>query len=119
MHYQYIDPSVLLDTIAGDMAAYCGLLQIYLDIAPVSHADLQQAIAARDCKAIASCSHALKGSVMLVGAQGLTALLQTLEAQARQGHTGDLDAAAPELATQFDYVLQEVLASLAESAAEL
>ncbi len=115
MRYQHIDPSILLDTIGGDRAAYCDLLRIYLDIAPAAYASLQQAIEARDAPAVARCSHTLKGSVMLVGAHGLTALLQALEMQARQEPGADLPAAAPALARQFDQVLQEVQASLADN----
>lgn len=118
MHFQHIDPSVLLDTVGDDKAAYCGLLRIFMDIAPAAHVDLQQALQHGDCAVIARTSHALKGSVMLVGAEGLTALLQTIEVQARQEQEDGLLALAPVLAKRFDQVLEEVLVSLADSSAE-
>ena len=59
---------------------------------------------------IATASHALRGMTVMVGAEGLSALLQALERQAR---TGTAPAPDCELAALFGQVMDEVATSMA------
>jgi len=106
--YLAIDPAVLMAA-AGDRATFDALARTFLDCAPPLCAALQQALADGRHAAIGQHSHALKGMTVLVGAAGLTALLQQLETAARLGQP--MPAAAT-LAPDFARVLREVALSL-------
>jgi HPt (histidine-containing phosphotransfer) domain-containing protein len=106
--YRAIDPAVLMAA-AGDRATFDALARTFLDCAPPLYAALQQALADGRPAAIGQHSHALKGMTVLVGATGLTALLQQLETAARLGQPVP---AAATLAPDFDQVLREVALSL-------
>lgn len=103
--YIHIDPQVLLDAADGDIAVFCDLCQTFLDIAPPMLRELEAAVDRQDRAAAARHSHSLKGTVALVGARELAALLQAVESAAGS------DAPIPDLAAPqalFGSVAQEV-----------
>jgi HPt (histidine-containing phosphotransfer) domain-containing protein len=108
--YHGIAPAVLMRAVAGDLASFRSLSQVYLAIAPPALARMRAARTAGDRRALAHESHALKGSAMLVGAQALSALLQQIELQAGAG----VDSAPlwPALEQQFGLVMEEVSDSI-------
>lgn len=104
--YLHIDPRVLLDAADGDVAIFRDLCQTFLDIAPPMLRELEAAVARRDRAAAARHSHSLKGTVALVGARELAALLQAVESAARSDDAPIPDLAAPQ--ALFGSVAQEV-----------
>ncbi|MBA5603768.1 Hpt domain-containing protein [Duganella sp. FT3S] len=106
--YQAIAPEVLMQAVAGDLASFRSLSQVYLGIAPPALARMRAARAAGDARALAHESHALKGSAVLVGAHALSALLQRIELQAGAGALDACVALWPELERQFGLVMDEV-----------
>ena len=110
--YQAIAPDVLMKAVAGDLAAFRSLSQVYLAIAPPALARMRAARAAGDARALAHESHALKGSAVLVGAHALCALLQQIESQAGAGAAADYVAVWPALKQQFGLVMDEVSDSI-------
>lgn len=112
--YRYIDPSVLMTAVGGDAGAFRQLSDVFLSIAPDAYERLRHALQQRDLPAIVQSSHALKGSTMLVGAVQLTAQLQQLESSARSGALDGFDLVSTGIAPQFEGVMAEVSASIAE-----
>jgi HPt (histidine-containing phosphotransfer) domain-containing protein len=104
--YRAIAPEVLMQAVAGDLASFRSLSQVYLAIAPPALARMRAARAAGDARALAHESHALKGSAVLVGAHALSALLQQIESQA--GAAAECAALWPALEQQFGQVMDEV-----------
>jgi HPt (histidine-containing phosphotransfer) domain-containing protein len=105
--YQVIDPSVLM-RLAGDRSTFRVLSQTFMEHAPELFRQLVSALQQRDYVAIGRQSHALKGMTTLVGAERLSALLQSLEVAARNGGPAD----ANDLGQLFVQVLTEVTASV-------
>ncbi|MBA5687911.1 Hpt domain-containing protein [Rugamonas apoptosis] len=110
--YHAIAPEVLMGAVAGDLASFRSLSQVYLAIAPPGLARMRAARAAGDLRALAHESHALKGSAVLVGAQALCALLQQIELLAGAAGGADLVALWPALEQQFGLVMDEVTDSI-------
>lgn len=112
--YRVIAPEVLMKAVAGDLASFRSLSQVYLAIAPPALARMRAARAGGDTRALAHESHALKGSAVLVGAHALCALLQQIESQAGAGAGAVVDYAAlwPALEQQFGLVMDEVSDSI-------
>lgn len=106
--YRAIAPEVLMKAVAGDLASFRSLSQVYLAIAPAALARMRAARAGGDARALAHESHALKGSAVLVGAHALCALLQQIESQAGAGAAADCAAVWPALEQQFGLVMDEV-----------
>jgi len=81
--YQQINPSVLLDAAGNDLEVFRDLSATFLEIAPAILSRLQQAIGEGNIANVTLESHSLKGTVALVGATQLTALLAQIEALSR------------------------------------
>lgn len=111
--YQAIDPAVLMQ-LAGDRATFRSLSQTFSEHAPGVFQRLQAAVRSADQSGIAHESHALKNMTTMVGAQRLSALLQTMETAARDSRV----AAAADLLQQFTQVLAEVNMSIDDDAIE-
>lgn len=105
--YQVIDPTVLM-RLAGDRSTFRVLSQTFLEHAPELFRQLVSALQQRDYVAIGRQSHALKGMTTLVGAERLSALLQSLELAARR----EVPVDANDLGQLFVQVLTEVTASV-------
>jgi HPt (histidine-containing phosphotransfer) domain-containing protein len=112
--YRHIDPHVLLRAAAGDLATFRALSQTFVAIAPPMLQRLQAALAAGEARALCHESHALKGTVALVGAAALAAALQRLESAAAGGQLGAAAELGDGLAGAFGQVLAEVERSIAE-----
>jgi HPt (histidine-containing phosphotransfer) domain-containing protein len=110
--YRAIAPEVLMKAVAGDLASFRNLAQVYLAIAPPALARMRAARTAGDARALAHESHALKGSAVLVGAHALCALLQQIELQAGAGAVAACAAQWPALEQQFGLVMDEVSDSI-------
>jgi HPt (histidine-containing phosphotransfer) domain-containing protein len=104
--YLHIDPRVLLDAADGDTAVFCDLCRTFLEIAPTLMRNLENAVREQDRAATMRHSHSLKGTVALVGAKELAALLQAIETAANGADTPIPDQAASTLL--FQSVMQEV-----------
>lgn len=112
--YHHIDPPVLLRAAGDDLDAFRSLSETFLQIAPPMFARLQQALNGTDRKALVQASHALRGTVALVGAHALAALLLAIERPTEAGPEAATPAAA-ELSQLMQAVLLEVQASIADS----
>ncbi|PHV05226.1 hypothetical protein CSQ96_21465 [Janthinobacterium sp. BJB412] len=120
--YRCIDPHVLLRAAAGDLETFRALSQTFVAIAPPMLRRLQAALAAGEARALCHESHALKGTVALVGAVALAAALQRVESAAGGGQLAAAADLSHGLAGAFAGVLAEVERSIAEfdgAAAEL
>ena len=113
--YANIDPSVLFELVDRDVAAFCDLSNTFLKIAPPNFASLCSALLSADYVAIAFQSHALKGTAALVGATELTTVLQALEVDAHSGKYQKSDQSMIGLTTLFNFVIQDVQASIRDS----
>lgn len=114
--YEFIDPAGLMATVGGDREAYRALARIYLDTTPGLHTRLQAALQAGDCRTAYQASHALRTSVLLMGARELGDVLHALERFADDGEQAVLPLAQAEVARLFFLVETEVRASLAPGA---
>lgn len=107
--FHHIDPAVLREAVDDDAAALQEMLRIFLGIAAPAFARLAAALQAGDAAATVQASHALRGSVQLVGAAEFSAALLALERRARAGERG-LARELPRLRAQFAVVEAEVQA---------
>lgn len=107
--YLAIDPRVLWRAAGEDRPSFRALSQTFIDVAPQCMAALRQALGGGRPAEIRSASHALKGMTMLVGADPLSALLQSLESRA---HAGLPPPPTAQLEAMFSQVMQEVARSL-------
>ncbi|GIZ52802.1 Hpt domain-containing protein [Noviherbaspirillum aridicola] len=112
--YSHIDPEVLLDMIERDPDDFAQLSQTFLRIAPPGMQRLEAAAGAGDAGAVRHESHALKGSLMLVGASACAGQANELERAAMEARAEDFPALLPALRTEFAAVLAEVAASIVE-----
>ncbi|GJI89714.1 Hpt domain-containing protein [Duganella hordei] len=107
--YLAIDPRVLWRAAGGDRLSFRALSQTFIDVAPERLAVLRQALGGGRPAEIRAASHALKGMTLLVGADALSALLQSLEIQA---HAGLPLPPVTQLEALFSQVMREVARSL-------
>ncbi|SFM64997.1 Hpt domain-containing protein [Rugamonas rubra] len=112
--YRCIDPHVLLRAAAGDLETFRALSHTFVAIAPPMLRRLLAALAAGEARALCHESHALKGTVALVGAAALAAALQRVESAAGGGQLGVAAELCDGLAGAFGRVLAEVERSIAE-----
>lgn len=113
-HYAHIDPAALLDLIEHDAEAFADLSRTFLRIGPPGMARLEAAIGIADCALVRHESHALKGSLMLLGAARCARHAQDLEQAAARAAPADFARLWPLLRAEFDAVVAEVAASIAE-----
>lgn len=111
-HYQFIDPSFLMQTVSDDLDLFIELSTIFLTIAPPMFKRLTQAIHDDDSKVAGFESHALKGSTSMVGATQLSTLLGQVERHSRHNEPAMVRPCLPELTRLFDAVLEEINTSI-------
>lgn len=87
--YQAIDTLVLLAAVGEDRQLFRELSRIFLDTAPALLARIECTRNGAAPDFIHAC-HTLRGITALIGARALSALLLTLEQQARRGAMPDL-----------------------------
>jgi signal transduction histidine kinase/CheY-like chemotaxis protein len=75
----------LLSRVGGDAAVLSELIQVFQDECPRQLEAIRQAIADHDAEGVYQAAHALKGSAGTFEAYEIMALLQRLEARAREG----------------------------------
>lgn len=99
--YQHINPTVLLDVAGHDTQAFVELIRTFLDIAPPMFERLIRAIEAGNLRVITLESHSLKGTVALIGAQQITALLAQIEAFSRHREIDKIKTMQAELSMLY------------------
>lgn len=99
-----INPDRLQEVAMGDDDFMIELIDLYLADAPGQLEALSQAVAREDASAVSAAAHKLKGSCGNVGAEGLVALCQQIEATGRASRLHEL----PELMEQATREFAEV-----------
>ena len=95
-----INPGRLQEVAMGDDEFMMELIDLYLQDAPDQLEALGKAVASQDNKAVSAAAHKLKGSCGNVGAEGLVALCQQIEASGKASRI-------QEVADLFQQVHQE------------
>lgn len=93
-----------LATIAASPAECAEVLQDFLSQSRIDFQQLQQAREQRDAEAAALIAHRMKGASRIVGARGVVAVCERMEAAARRGKMAELGAAAAELGEGLDEI---------------
>jgi len=86
----YLDPSHILELVAGDAVLVHSLLSIYLQSSPDEIASLGQAIETSNRRDMACRAHRLRGSLRYLGAQDLEDMLYEIEAASGTGEQQEL-----------------------------
>lgn len=107
LHYEKIDPAVLMDAAGDDLDGFGELLAMFLKIVPDGVRQLRQAVEAGNHAQVAEQAHSLKSCLALIGAQAAAARLAQLERAARAGQ--------PVIAAGFDTLYDELVAVIAEA----
>lgn len=81
--FRYINPSVLLKSTANNEPAVINLLQVFLRINPSMMAQLEQAFSSRDSVKLNTHAHAIKNSMLLLGASDMAEKINRLEIETR------------------------------------
>jgi CheY-like chemotaxis protein len=79
-----VDPEVMA-RVGSDPEVLREIIQLFIEDCPKQLEEIQQGLRAGDAKAVYRAAHTLKGSVGNFQAQEIVALLQRLEARAREG----------------------------------
>jgi HPt (histidine-containing phosphotransfer) domain-containing protein len=99
-----VNPDRLQEVAMGDEEFLIELIDLYLDDAPAQLEDLGQAVAGQDIAAASAAAHKLKGSCGNVGAEGLMALCQQIEASGKASRIQELPALFQQVSREFDEV---------------
>jgi HPt (histidine-containing phosphotransfer) domain-containing protein len=99
-----INPERLQEVAMGDDEFLCELIDLYLSDAPLQLEALGHAVRSEDGAAVSVAAHKLKGSCGNVGAEGLVALCQKLEASGKASRLQEL----PDLFQRFAQEFEEV-----------
>jgi histidine phosphotransfer protein HptB len=99
-----INPDRLQEVAMGDDEFLCELIDLYLSDAPLQVQALGHAVSSQDGKAVSAVAHKLKGSCGNVGADGLVALCQELEASGKASRLQELPDLFHQLAQEFEEV---------------
>jgi HPt (histidine-containing phosphotransfer) domain-containing protein len=99
-----INPDRLQEVAMGDDEFLHELIDLYLSDAPLQLEALSNAIGSQDVAAVATAAHKLKGSCGNVGADGLVALCQELEASGKAGRLGEFPDLFQQVAREFEEV---------------
>jgi histidine phosphotransfer protein HptB len=106
-----INPDRLQEVAMGDDEFLCELIDLYLSDAPLQVQALGDAVSSQDGMAVLAVAHKLKGSCGNVGADGLVALCQELEASGKASRLQELPDLFHQLAQEFEEV-REALHSM-------
>jgi HPt (histidine-containing phosphotransfer) domain-containing protein len=99
-----VNPERLREVAMGDGEFLCELIDIYLDDAPRQLEALATAVSSQDTAGVSTAAHKLKGSSGNVGAEGLVALCQKLEASAKASRLQEIPPLFEQLAQEFGEV---------------
>ncbi len=87
-----LDQELALSRVGGDLELLQEIALLFLSDSARMLREIDNAVAARDAKALDNAAHTIKGCVSNFGAQGLYDASQALE---RMGRSGDLSNLAP------------------------
>lgn len=110
--YQAINPFVLYGALGEDLESFRSLSRTFLVSAPPMFVRLKEAMLSAQRKAISYESHSLKGTMALVGATQMTALLNDIEELSLRDEPGRTAPTIDELTPLFETVVQEVQDSI-------
>jgi HPt (histidine-containing phosphotransfer) domain-containing protein len=96
-----VNPDRLQEVAMGDNEFLCELIDLYLSDAPEQLEALGRAVSSHDTVAVSAAAHKLKGSCGNIGADGLVALCQKLEASGRASRLQELPDLYQQLAQEF------------------
>jgi HPt (histidine-containing phosphotransfer) domain-containing protein len=99
-----INPDRLQEVAMGDDEFLHELIDLYLSDAPRQLEALSNAVSNEDVAAVAAAAHKLKGSCGNVGADGLVALCQKLEASGKASRLHELPDLLQQVAREFEEV---------------
>ncbi len=99
-----INPDRLQEVAMGDDEFLCELIDLYLNDAPLQVEALRDAVSSQDGAAVLAAAHKLKGSCGNVGADGLVALCQRLEASGKASRLQELPDLLQQLSREFEEV---------------
>lgn len=99
-----INPERLQEVAMGDDEFLHELIDLYLSDAPMQLGALSNAVVSEDAAAVSAAAHKLKGSCGNVGAEGLVALCQKIEASGKAGRMQELADLYQQVAQEFEDV---------------
>lgn len=100
-----IDPAVLRELESStDPAFVQELLRTFLDDSTSLISSIRHSLDEGNAAAVRNASHSLKSNSATVGAPKLSALAQSMEAQAKAGDLKGMDSALSDLAAEFERV---------------
>jgi HPt (histidine-containing phosphotransfer) domain-containing protein len=99
-----INPDRLQEVAMGDDEFLRELIDLYLSDTPLQLEALGRAVSSEDAAAVSAAAHKLKGSCGNVGAEGLVALCQKLEASGKASRLQELPDLFQRLAQEFEEV---------------
>lgn len=99
-----INPDRLQEVAMGDDEFLRELIDLYLSDAPRQLEALGRAVSSEDRAAVSAAAHKLKGSCGNVGAEGLVALCQKLEASGKASRLQELPDLFQQLSREFEEV---------------
>ncbi len=99
---EILDPDEALAQVDGDAQLLAEMALLFLRDCPKLLADMQDAMARRDAKALERCAHTLKGSVSNFAAKQATEATLKLEQLARQGELTQSEPAFAALQEAFE-----------------
>jgi HPt (histidine-containing phosphotransfer) domain-containing protein len=101
-----IDTRAALERMAGDEQLFRELARFFLEDSPVLLADVQNALAGRDCEAAARPAHSLKGIAANLGGMRLEAAARAVEELAVAGRVDPARTAAEQLVSEVERLSQ-------------
>lgn len=108
----YLDPSHILELVAGDIVLVRSLLSIYLQSSPDEIASLGRAVETNDRRDMACRAHRLRGSLRYLGARDLEDMLYEIEAASDSGDQRELQAGYNFFREAAQHLEQEIQAWL-------
>ncbi len=111
-----IDPQDIVSRVDGDSELLHELVGLFLDSYPAKLAEIREAVARRDPRALERAAHALKGSVSTFGASAAFEIALRLETLALEGDLTLAEAVFAELKAEIER-LTHALAAMVEKGA--
>jgi HPt (histidine-containing phosphotransfer) domain-containing protein len=108
-----IDLAILSRSVAGDSRKVRRYAELFVTSMPETAAEFEQALARGDMPALADLGHRLKSSCRMVGALGLAAICQSLEACRHEGSSAQAAALVGQLSLLFNAVAADIATMLA------
>ena len=109
-----IEPDVLMRAVDNNTSVFVHLLGVFLRICPEMLDRLEQSVTSGNQASICQQAHSLKGCLLLIGAERTSEKLNLMERAARNNEANCDPAYFASLRIEFDQVIAEVQACLAE-----